>query len=86
MSRPVRIKTMRTQIRDLEFDTPPALHGAVTISRGWEALQSSNLIPAIPVTDDDGGLFGMLSPSDVAAYDMRLSQNRIWSKFLCLTC
>ena len=68
---PVRIKTMRTQIRDLEFDTPPALHGAVTISRGWEALQSSNLIPAIPVTDDNGGLFGMLSPSDVAAYDMQ---------------
>ncbi|MFR7743693.1 MAG: hypothetical protein ACLU3I_10680 [Acutalibacteraceae bacterium] len=30
---PVRIQTMRTQVRDLDYDTPPALSGAVTVSR-----------------------------------------------------
>lgn len=30
---PVRIQTMRTQVRDLDYDTPPALSRAVTISR-----------------------------------------------------
>ena len=30
---PVRIQTMRTQVRDLDYDTPPALSSGVTISR-----------------------------------------------------
>ncbi len=67
---PVRIQTMRTQVRDLAFDTPPALSSAVTLSRAWDTLRSNRAIPALPVTTDDGSLYGMLSPSEVAAYDM----------------
>ena len=33
---PVRIQTMRTQVQDLDYDTPPALSRAVTISRAWK--------------------------------------------------
>lgn len=68
---PVRIKTMRTQVRDLEFDTPPALNRALTVSRGWAMLQADPRIAAIPVTDEEGQLFGMLSSGDIAAYDMQ---------------
>lgn len=68
---PMYLSTMRTQIRDLEYDTPPALNSAVTVNRAWDALQSSSIIPAVPITDDDGKLFGMLSPSDIASYNMR---------------
>lgn len=68
---PVRIKTMRTQVRDLEFDTPPALNKALTVSRGWSVLQEDPRIAAIPVTDEDGQLYGMLSSGDIAAYDMQ---------------
>lgn len=68
---PVRIKTMRTQVRDLEFDTPPALNNALTVSRGWAVLQEDPRIAAIPVTDEGGQLFGMLSSGDIAAYDMQ---------------
>ena len=67
---PTRIQTMRTQVRDLAFDTPPALSSAVTLSRAWDTLRSNRAIPALPVTNDDGSLYGMLSPSEVAAYDM----------------
>ena len=51
---PTYLPTMRTQVRDLDYDIPPALNAGVTISRAWEALQSNQSIPAIPVTDDDG--------------------------------
>ena len=68
---PVRIQTMRTQVRDLDYDTPPALSGAVTVSRAWAALQADHNIPSIPVTDENGALFGMLSPNEIATYDMR---------------
>ena len=77
---PVRIQTMRTQVRDLDYDTPPALSGAVTVSRAWAALQTNKAksIPAIPVTNENGELYGMLSPSEIASYDMRtLSDSRV---------
>ena len=48
---PVMINTMRTQVRDLDYDMPPALNAGVTISRAWEALQANRNIPGIPVTD-----------------------------------
>lgn len=67
---PVRIKTMRTQVHDLDFDTPPALYKELTVSRGWQVLQKDASIAAVPVTTEDGRLFGMLSAGDVASYDM----------------
>lgn len=67
---PIRIGTMRTQVRDLDFDTPPALNGAVTVSHAWDTLRANRSLPSIPVTTDNGGLYGMLSASEVAAYDM----------------
>ena len=51
---PVHITTMRTQVRDMDYDMPPALNAGVTIARAWEALQSDRSIPAIPVTDEAG--------------------------------
>lgn len=56
---PVLISTMRTQVRDLDYDMPPALAAGVTIARAWEALQANHNIPGIPVTDEEGHLFGM---------------------------
>ena len=68
---PVLIKDMRTQVQDLDFDTPPALSAALTVARGWNLLRSNASITAIPVTNEDGTLFGMLSSGDVAGYDIR---------------
>ncbi len=69
---PVRIHTMRTQVRDLDYDMPPALNAGVTILRAWEALQANKNIPAIPVTDETGHLFGMVSPEEIATFDMEV--------------
>ena len=71
-SAPKRITSMFTQVQDLEYDMPPLLSAAVTIERAWNVLESQKNISAIPVANEDGTLFGMLSREDVASYNMKL--------------
>lgn len=71
---PVHIHTMRTQVRDLDFDTPPALGFGVTVSRAWGLLCADQSLAALPVTDEKGCLYGMLTNGDIAAYDMNSIQ------------
>lgn len=68
---PEWVKNVRTQVRDLDYDTPPALSSGVTVSRAWTVLTQDRSIAAIPVTNEDGTLFGMISAGDIATYDMR---------------
>ena len=70
---PKRISNMFTQVRDLDFDTPPFLSAAVTVGRAWNVLQEQKNISAVPVTNEDGTLFGMLSRENVASYNMELT-------------
>ena len=67
---PKRIYNMFTQVRDLEFDTPPLLSAAVTVGTAWNMLQGEKNISAVPVANEDGTLFGMLSRENVASYNM----------------
>ncbi len=69
---PKRIHSMYTQIHDLDFDTPPFLSTAVTVGRGWDILQQQKGISAVPVINEDGTLYGMLSRENVASYNMEL--------------
>ena len=69
---PKRIHNMYTQVKDLDFDTPPILSPAVTVGRAWNALQENPKISALPVAEDDGTLYGMLSRENVASYNMEL--------------
>ena len=68
---PLHIYNLRTQVRDLAYDTPPALNQGLTVSHAWSILQRDPSIQAIPVTDENGALFGMLSSGDIASYDMQ---------------
>ena len=67
---PKRIYNMHTQVHDLDYDTPPLLSKAVTVGRGWKTLQKQQHLNAVPVTNDDGTLYGMLSRENVASYNM----------------
>ena len=67
---PTLITGMHTQVRDLDFDTPPVLSTAVTVDRGWNLLQEQKDLAAVPVANEDGTLYGMLSQEDVAGYNM----------------
>ncbi len=72
---PVRIQTMRTQVRDLDFDRPPQLDAGVTVACAWEALRTQQKYSAVPVTVNGAELFGILSAGDIAEYDMDCAQN-----------
>ena len=67
---PKRINDMFTQVCDLDFDTPPILSPAVTVVRGWKTLQNQKHLSAVPVANEDGTLYGLLSRENVASYNM----------------
>ena len=69
---PQRITSMHTQVKDLDFDKPPILSTAVTMGRAWKELGLHSAINALPIANEDGSLFGMLSRTDVADYNMNL--------------
>ena len=77
---PTLISNVYTQVQDLEFDKPPILSAAVTVGRAWKALQERKEMHAIPVANDDGTLFGMMSREDIASYNMELNNACILDK------
>ena len=67
---PQIIRSMHTQIQDLDYDTPPVLSKAVTVEKAWETLQQQAGIRSLPVANEDGTLYGILSRDQVANYNM----------------
>ena len=67
---PKLITSMYTQVQDLEYDVPPFLSEAVTVGRAWNVLLEQKNISAVPVTNEDGTLYGMLSRENVASYNI----------------
>lgn len=73
---PTRIFNVRTQVRDLNFDRPPVLSGAVTVRRAWEAMLSCEpALSMLPVADEDGKFCGMVATADIAQFDLSSSEN-----------
>ena len=74
---PAFIKNMRTQVKDLYFDTPPELNRSVPMELAWRTLREGE-IAALPILNDDGSLYGMLTAGDIADYNMgTISNSRI---------
>ena len=67
---PKRIHNMFTQVRDLEYDAPPILDVGVTVSRAWHEFQKYPNFASLPVAREDGTIFGILSRTDIASYNM----------------
>ena len=68
---PKRIYNMYNQIRDLDYLTPPVLSTAVTVGRAWDIMQEQKF-NTLPVANEDGTLYGILSRDNVATYHMNL--------------
>ena len=76
---PHLIQNVRTQVSDLDYDTPPALNATVTMDRAWHIMREQR-ISAIPVVNEDGTLYGTLSAGDIATYSMNtISEPRVES-------
>ena len=74
---PQRIQNMRTQVCDLDYDHPPALTANVTMDLAWRTMRDVEA-STLPIVDEEGRLFGLLSAGDIASYDMQtISQSYI---------
>lgn len=69
MALPRYMTTVKTQVRDLEYDTPPLLGMSVPLSRAWQVLSESGL-NTLPIVRDDGTLFGLATAGTIAECDM----------------
>jgi len=67
---PMLLNTVRTQVRDIVYDVPPAIGRNVPISHAWEILHANSNLSAIPVTTEDGKLYGMITAGGIAESDM----------------
>ncbi len=77
MEEPPFIKNMRTQVCDLDYDRTPALNRSVPLDLAWRTMRDGE-VSVVPIVQEDGRLFGMLSAGDIASYDMQtIAENRI---------
>ncbi len=68
---PLYIHNVRTQVRDIDFDHPPVLFGQVPVSHAWEVLHAEGMTSsAIPISNEDGTLYGMVTSGSIAEHDM----------------
>ena len=68
---PMLLSTVRTQVRDIDYDEPPAIGMNVPISHAWAILQEDGNLSSVPVTTEDGGLYGMITAGSIAESDMQ---------------
>ena len=63
---PVQIATVRTQVRDVEFDCPPRLAGAVPVSYAWNMMQENPNLSVLPIMNEDETLYGLITAENIA--------------------
>jgi len=68
---PVYLRTVRTQVSDIDYDTPPTLGSSVPVSYAWQVLHNAdNRASALPIIEEDGRLFGLVTGGTLAECDM----------------
>ncbi len=68
---PQRIASVRTQVRDIDYDRPPLLGAHVPVSHAWTIFENSAGFHAAPIIREDGTLFGLVTAGSIAENDMR---------------
>ncbi len=66
---PPLINNLRTQVQDLDYDTPPILSPAATVSRAWQMMKQEGFA-VLPVAHEDGTICAMISSGDIANNDV----------------
>ena len=74
---PAMISSVRTQIRDVEFDTPPRMAASVPVSYAWNMLAENPNLSLLPIINDDETLFGLVTGTTIAEKDMQSIQTPV---------
>ena len=68
---PVYLSSVRTQVSDIDYDKPPAVSAGVPVSYAWKLLHDEeNSVSALPITNDEGKLYGLVTSGSIAESDM----------------
>ena len=62
---------MRTQVRDVEYDTPPKLAPGVPVSYAWNLMMEYPNLNMLPITNEDDTLYGLVAGGTIAQTDMQ---------------
>ena len=74
---PLQISTVRTQVRDIDFDRPPRLASSVPISYAWNMMLEHPNLSSLPVIEEDETLFGLITATSIAESDMQSIQTPV---------
>ncbi len=74
---PLKISSVRTQIRDVEFDTPPRLAAGVPVSYAWNLMAEYPNLSLLPITNEDDTLYGLITGGTIAQCDMQTIQTPV---------
>lgn len=68
---PVYLRTVRTQVLDIDYDTPPSIGAGVPISYAWRLIHTdNNRVSGLPIIHEDGRLYGFVTAGAMAESDM----------------
>ena len=68
---PVYLRTVRTQVSDIDYDTPPMIGAGVPVSYAWQIIHTDdNRASGLPIIHEDGRLFGLATSGAMAESDM----------------
>lgn len=69
---PVYIRNVRTQVSDIDIDTPPTIGAGVPVSYAWRMIHTdNNRVSGLPIIHEDGRLFGLVTAGAMAENDMK---------------
>ena len=74
---PAMISSVRTQIRDVEFDNPPRLSASVPVSYAWNMLLETPTLNVLPIINEDETLYGLVTGTTIAQHDMQTIQTPV---------
>ena len=74
---PVYLRSVRTQVCDIDFDTPPTIGAGVPVSYAWQVLhnEKNSTVSALPIIDEGGRLFGLVTAGSLSESDMESVSN-----------
>lgn len=74
LEEPKLIKSVKTQVKDLNYEEIHSVRENTPVKQIWETLNSNGL-GSMPVIDEQGKLAGIVSLSDIARFDTSLVYN-----------
>ncbi len=72
---PPEIRDLRTQVQDLELDSPAPIPPQMPLRKAWEQMRLSK-VKSLPIVDDERRLIGVVTLGDLAEFDLETDADR----------